>query len=246
MPIRTGRRFSPRRTFLFGTQGVGKSTLAAQDKRAIFLPIEDGVDDIDCHSFDPAQSYVEFLANLEWLHVKEHSYGTIVIDTADWLERLIHADVCRIKQVQNIEDIGYAKGYVFALNQWRETLAGLSVLRQDRGLAITFVAHSRTERFESPDTDSYDRYVPKLHRLATDLLLQWCDEVFFASYKVNTIKTDEGFNRKKTKGIGTGERVLHCVERPAFVAKNRLGMPAEIPFDWHEYAKYLPAAEAAA
>ena len=47
-------------------------------------------------------------------------------------------------------------------------------------------------------------------------------------------------NRKKTKGTGTGERIIRTTERPAHVAKNRLNLPDELPLDWTAYAQYLP------
>ena len=36
------------------------------------------------------------------------------------------ADVCRRRNVESIEDIPYGKGYVFALNEWRRFLEGLT------------------------------------------------------------------------------------------------------------------------
>jgi hypothetical protein len=68
---------------------------------------------------------------------------------------------------------------------------------------------------------------------------EWCDEVLFATFRVYTKQTDEGFDRKRTQGIGTGERIIRTVERPAHVAKNRLNLPEEMPLDWDVYAKQL-------
>ena len=33
--------------------------------------------------------------------------------------------------------------------------------------------------------------------------------------------------------IGTGRRLLHVVEKPAYVAKNRYGLPDTLPLDWN-------------
>ena len=46
---------------------------------------------------------------------------------------------------------------------------------------IVLIAHARIERFENPETESYDRYVPRLHRLASQVVQEWCDEVLFAT-----------------------------------------------------------------
>ena len=150
-----------------------------------------------------------------------------MVDSLDWLERLIWAEVCRKRNVESIEDIGYAKGYVFALTQWREFLEGLSALRNDKGMMVVLIAHARIERFENPETESYDRYVPRLHRSRRRSSRSGATRSSSPRYKVYTKQTDEGFDRKRTQGIGTGERIIRTVERPAHVAKNRLNLPEE-------------------
>lgn len=237
--IHSGKRRAPRRVMLYGTHGVGKSTFAAQADRPIFIPTEDGLGEIDCDKFPLARSYAEAMKCLEALYTEKHDYRAVVVDSLDWLERLIWTEVCRQRSVDNIEDIGYGKGYVFALTQWRDFLAGLEALRNERGMTVILIAHAKIERFENPETDSYDRYSPRLHKSGSAIVQEWCDEVFFATYKVYTKQADEGFNRKKAKGVGTGERVMYTTERPAHVAKNRLNLPDELPLDWNAYASFF-------
>ncbi|MEW4530622.1 ATP-binding protein [Maioricimonas sp. JC845] len=248
--VESGRKTVPRRVMLFGTHGIGKTSFAASAPEPIFIQTEDGLAEIDCHRFPLARSFPDVLQALAELYTSEHPFRTVVIDSLDWLERLIHADVCTQRQVENIEDIGYAKGYTFALTQWRDVLDGLDALRNERGMGIVLIAHARIERFENPETETYDRYVPRLNRHASALIQEWCDEVLFATYRVHTKLQEEGFGRKRAKGIGTGERIIRTVERPAHVAKNRLNLPEELPLDWHKYARFCgpnrPAAEAPA
>jgi hypothetical protein len=224
---------------LYGTHGIGKSTFAACAPKPVFIQTEDGLGEIECDKFPLTTTFDQAVQALSELYSEKHSYRTVVIDSLDWLERLIWNEVCRKRNVESIEDIGYAKGYVFALTQWREFLEGLSALRSDKGMMIVLIAHARIERFANPETDSYDRYVPRLHRLASQVLQEWCDEVLFATFKVYTKQTDEGFDRKRTQGIGTGERIIRTVERPAHMAKNRLSLPEEMPLDWNVYAQHL-------
>ena len=40
--IHTGRRHSPPRFLIYGTEGIGKSTTASQAPKPIFIPTEDG------------------------------------------------------------------------------------------------------------------------------------------------------------------------------------------------------------
>ncbi|MEZ4651966.1 MAG: ATP-binding protein [Candidatus Eisenbacteria bacterium] len=236
--IATGTTPRRRRALVYGVHGVGKSTFAASAPNPIFIQTEDGLGDIECHRFPLAESFSEVMAALADLYSHEHEYETVVVDSLDWLERFIWAEVCRDRGVGSIEDIGYAKGYVFALTHWREFLEGLAALRLDRDMTVVLLAHSKIERFENPETESYDRYVPRLHKSASHLIQEWCDEVLFATYRVYVKQTEEGFGRKRVHGIGSGERILRTAERPAHMAKNRLGLPDEIPLAWTAYAEH--------
>jgi hypothetical protein len=237
--VMCGKAPAPRRVMLYGTHGIGKSTFASCAPKPIFLQTEDGLGEIDCDKLPLVTSFAEAMGALSELYTEQHPYQTIVVDSLDWLERIIWAEVCRKRNVENIEEIGYAKGYVFSLTQWREFLEGLSALRADRGMTAVLIAHARIERFENPETESYDRYVPRLHKLAAAIVQEWCDEVLFATYKVYTKQSDEGFNRKRTQGVGSGERIIRTQERPAHVAKNRLNLPDELPLDWNTYAQHM-------
>jgi hypothetical protein len=234
--IQKGRTLMPRRVMLYGVHGVGKSTFGAMAETPIFITTEEGTNDIDCDRFPLATTFGDVLNSLSALYSEEHGYQTVVIDSLDWLERLIWAEVCAKRGVETIEDIGYAKGYVFALTHWREIFAGLDALRTDRGMQVILIAHAAIEKFANPETDTYDRYVPRLQKLASALVQEWCDEVLFATYRVHTKTQSEGFDRKRTQGIGTGERILRTTERPAHVAKNRLNLPDELPLDYRVFA----------
>ena len=129
-----------------------------------------------------------------------------------------------------------------ALEPWREVLDGLNALRNERGMMVILIAHAKIERFENPETDAYDRYSPRLNKHASALIQEWCDEVLFATYKVHTKQTEEGFDKTRTRGIGTGDRIIRTTERPAHMAKNRMSLPEEMPLDFRVYAEHLGSA----
>ena len=245
MPLTTtkGKQSKPRRIMLYGVHGIGKSTFAAGAPNAVFLPTEDGIADIDCESFPLAESYDDVIGYLTQLATEDHDRETLVVDSVDWLERLIWQKVIeefptteKGKAVENIEDYGYAKGYKFAMKWWREILRYLEGLRTHKGLTLVLLAHSRAERHTPPDNDAYDRYSPKLHKEASEVLQEWCDEVFFANYQVFTKKEGSGFNERNI-AVGTGNRVMHTAEMPAYKAKNRIdNLPLTLPLSWQEYA----------
>ncbi|GAB5501169.1 MAG: hypothetical protein PsegKO_34800 [Pseudohongiellaceae bacterium] len=113
-------------------------------------------------------------------------------------------------------------------------------------MAIVQIAHTDIRRFDSPEHEPYDRYVIKLHARASALLQEHADVVLFANYRINTVKSDVGFNKKITRALGSGERVIHTEERPAFLAKNRYGLPETLPLHWPAFEEALSAAMAPA
>lgn len=243
--INKGRQSRPRRIMIYGVHGIGKSTFGAMAPTPIFVPTEDGIADINTDSFPLAETYEEFLANLTTLATEEHGYQTVVIDSVDWLERLIWDRVIvdrprteKGAEVKNIDDYGYGKGYTYASMQWSEVRRALNFLRLQKSMAIILIAHAKVEKFENPETEAYDRYSPKLHKQASATLQEWCDEVLFANYRTYTRSEDLGFNKDRTIATGSGERILRTTERPAHVAKNRCGLPDEIALDWREYARH--------
>jgi hypothetical protein len=241
--ITRGRQIGPRKTLEYGTSGIGKSTWASMAPSPIFLPTEDGLKDIDCSAFPVLGSLSEFMTALGSLCKQPHDYKTVVIDSLDWLERLIWTKVCADSGVDSIGRIKWGEGYNRAADHWRNILAPLDYLCTNRGMAPILIAHAHIVPFANPETDGYDRYVPKLHKHATSLIVEWCDEVFFASYQVFTRKAEERAGERNI-GVSKGERVLRTTERPFCIAKNRLNLPDELPLDWREYAKFLPGAQA--
>jgi hypothetical protein len=230
---------------VYGTPGIGKSTFAAGAPHPIFIPTEDGLDEIDCARLPLATTLDEVLAALAELRTQPHDYETVVLDSLDWLERLIWDKVCAEFGVKNIEkaDGGYARGYTHALTHWREVIDSLNLLRNQRGMVIVLIAHAKIEKFEDPESPPYDRYSPRIHKHAAALVTEWCDAVLFATRKMRTQTEDAGFGRKRTTahavGKDGGERVLRCVGGPGCLAKNRYGLTEEIPLSWAAFVAAL-------
>lgn len=220
---------APPRVVLYAPHGVGKTTWACGAYAPILLPTEDGKGLLDVPSFPLLKSWSDVMDAIGALFQESHEYSTLIIDSLDWLEPIVWAETCRKHEKADIEAFGYGKGYLAACEQWRIIFDGLKALREEKNMAIVLLAHTEIKRFEAPDTEPYDRYKIKLQERAAALVEEWADCVLFANYKTHIAKADVGFNKKVARGVGTGERVLYTEERPAHRAKNRYGLPAELP-----------------
>lgn len=242
--IQSGRENRPPRVMIYGQEGVGKSTFGAKAPKPVFIQTEDGLSEIDCRKFPLTRTFNEVLAQLTALRDEAHDFQCAVIDSLDWLERLIFDEVCREYGVRSIEkaDGGYGRGYTHALTHWRKVIALLNELRDKRGMLVILIAHAKVERFEDPESAAYDRYTPRLHKHAASLISEWVDAVLFATKRFRVQKEGAGFNERNIAapiGADGGERIIRTVGGPACVAKNRFALPAEIPLSWDAFVAAL-------
>lgn len=235
------------RIFVYAPEGIGKTSFAAGAPDPIFICTEDGLGTLDVAHFPLATTAGQVDEALAALYTGEHSFGTVVIDSVDWLDTLIWRE---IEAKYDAKDLAYGKGAVIAAERWRGYLEGLNALRNERGMVVILIGHTQIKRFDSPETEPYDRYQPKLQERSSALLREWCDAVLFANYRTVIRKAEVGFNKEVARGISTGERLLYTAETPAYMAKNRYGLPASLPLDWQALAQAIapsttPAALAA-
>lgn len=232
--IQRGGGNKPPRVVIHGTPGVGKTTFAACAPEPIFIQCEDGLGQLDVDAFPLAATWDNVMAAFGSLYTEPHEYKTLVVDSLSALEELIWQQVAKAANKGNIEDLGYGKGYIIALDYWKQFWDGINALR-DKGMMPVLIAHSNIKRYDSPEVEPYDRYQIKLHERAFQLVYERADVIGFANYETNVTKAEVGFNQKVARGIGTGRRLLHLNEKPAYIAKNRYSLPDSIPLDWSEF-----------
>jgi hypothetical protein len=235
--INQGRKPRPRRVLVYGENGVGKSSFAAQWPSPLFLNLEDGIGDIEVDSTDVIRSVSEFYGILTQLH--ETRYETIVVDTIDWLEKLICSEVAKSQGKTTIEEIGFGRGYQAVEAQWQNILAGFSFI-WNHGKHVVFTCHESIEKFTNPEGDSFNYWRPSLHPKGSGCLTEWCDEVFFLRFRTSTVQKQEGFGTKRSLGVGGKERYICTTKTAAYEAKNRLGLPDEIAPNFDAIKGYLP------
>lgn len=231
----------PQRVLIYGTEGIGKSTFAANAPAPIFLCSEDGTASLNVARFPEPRTWPEAFEAIRELGTTQHEYKTLAIDSVDWLEPLIWRYLLDRDypgdDSATIEKYGYGKGYTAALDEWRKFLAALDRLRKAKGMWIVLVGHSHVKTWKNPAGQDFDRYQLKINDKAAGLLKEWSDAVLFAHYETFTTEDER---TKRVRGV-TGARVIETTRTAAWDAKNRDSLPEQLPLSWEDFAVALKA-----
>ena len=241
--ITKGKRLRAPKIVIYGPPKVGKSTFAATAPNPIGILTESGIDNIDVSAFPVAETFENVMQAIATLYTDAHEFQTVFVDSLDWLEPLILTKVCRDNGVDNIEKIGFGKGYIFADDLWKQFFAGLDALRNDKSMTIICIAHEQLTKVKDPSqANDYDSYSLKLNKRATALVNEWADIIGFAQHEIYTRQVDPNNKlNKDVKATTTGARKLHLNPHPAYVAGNRYGIP-DTPLSWAAFAQAMAAA----
>lgn len=216
---------------LYGPAGIGKTTFGASLPAPILVPTEDGLGKINVKHFPVAKTFDELIGNLKSLLDEEHEFKSVILDSLDWAEQLWEQKTCDVLGFKTIEAAGYGRGYKEAVKFVDVIIDILGRLRDEKNMVICLIAHAEIKRFEAVTVDPYDRYQIKLNKRACARFMESVDAIFFANYKLGTVKTQGNKGQTHTKTV-QGDRVLFTEERPEFVAKNRYALPAEMEMNW--------------
>jgi len=227
--IRKGIEAAPRKVVIHGNPKIGKSSLAAAAPDALLIPTEDRVKHIDCAKTDVVTRFEEIMEIFEYL-IQGTPYRTVIIDTLDWMEPMLHDYICRKKGFKSLHDpkdneVNYYKGLmVHAVEGWKMFLQNCDMLREQANMNIILVAHSAVEKVSPPDSETYGRYTLKIDKYAVSVVEEWADVIAFYNHEVVVSKSD---NKKIGKALNVdGNRILNLQSTsPAWLSGNSFGLP---------------------
>lgn len=235
MQITRGALKEPERIIIHGAPGIGKSSLAAQMPRPLFLDLEHGTQQLDVARVDNIATWAQLNATLHSLASEDTGFETLVIDTLDRAEWLCHQHVCELARVPSIEKVGkFGAGWTAAYEHFRGFAKRLEEIRARRRMKIILISHSKVEKVPNAAGDDFDRWTLKVNKQIAGMFYEGFDAVLFARLNTYTRTTENG----RTRGVGD-DRVIETQESPAWLAKNRYGLPKQINLDWTELAAGL-------
>ncbi len=230
-------RRSPTRMILYATEGWGKTSFAAQAPEPIFMMTrgETGLWTLMnsgrlpaniAHFPDPVMGWNQAIKDINALQTQPHRFKTLVIDTANGLERILHEHVCTEHFHGEWGDNGFQgfqRGPRVAIQPLVSFLTQLDCLR-DKGMSIILLMHAQVATFKNPEGPDYDRFTPAVDKTTWNELHRWADLIIFGHRTAPTVTTA---TKRQTKGKLTSTdqpRVLMTERRPSFDAKNRHGL----------------------
>ena len=248
MNITRGKIPGAKKICIYGVEGVGKSTFASHFPDPVFIDTEDSTKELDVARFDKPTSWEMLLQEVRYVIDHPEVCKTLIIDTLDWAEKLCIKSVCAKYQKSGLESFDYGRGYTFAYESFGELLNLLSEVT-NRGIHVVLTAHATTKRREQPDEfGTYDCWGLKLidspKCSIANMVKEYVDILLFVNYKVMVVAADDKGKKHKAQG---GKRIMYTTHSPCWDAKNRLGLPEELPLDFSALAQYisLPASPTA-
>lgn len=230
MQIIDGAIQSAQKVVVYGPEGIGKSTFASMFPNPIFIDTEGSTKKLSVKRFERPTSWEMLISQVQYVksNYKILNCSTLVIDTADWAERLCSTHVCAKAKKNGIEDFGYGKGYTYLAEEFGK-LPNLCEDLVELGINVVITAHAQMRKFEQPDEmGSYDRWELKLTKYVSPIIKEWADTLLFANYQTNVVKVDD----KKYKAQGGTKRIMYTTHNACYDAKNRDNLPEMLPFEY--------------
>ncbi len=239
--IQRGKQAGPVRLIVHGAGGTGKSTFASGAPSPLFLDTEARTGHLNVARVAPS-SWEEVQSVLRELITDPGEFRTLVIDTLDSLELLIHRAVCATNEWKHIEEPGFGKGYAPVMLEWARFNTACELLR-NKGVMVLMLAHSAIRTVTAPGGDCYDMMAIKLKggakTNAGDFVAEKADLVGYAHFEDLTRKASK--NDAKAKAVTTGARLLTFAHSPVFQTKRGVDFPDEIPLTWAAFEAALGA-----
>lgn len=227
--VTKGKKYAPVRAVIYGSEGIGKSTLASQLPEPLFIDIEGGTAQLDVARIDTPTTWEMLISEIVFVRDNPDVCRTLVIDTADRAQALCESALLMEAGVDSIEKIGggYGKGYTALLEKFRKDF----LYRLDeviaKGINVCLLAHAVMRKQESPEDPPFDRWELNLQKKIAPEVRAWADLLLFCNFRIIAVEENG-----RTKAKGQARRLMYANHRPTFDAKNRYGLPDEMPLEY--------------
>lgn len=228
MKIVTTSISKPPKLAIYGQPGAGKSRFAASCPKPFFIRTEDRHDHLNVQTHEGVcNSYGMLIEILDWLATEKHDFKTVVLDTADSAEKLVHGKTCADAGVDNIlhpKVFPFYSGFVRAAAIWEgEILARLATLNEKRKMMPVIISHYETKHVEHPQYGNYPKFTLGVDKRCGAKIFKFCDIVGFLEFATQAAG-EEGALRLKS----SNRRILRLKPRAFWETKESYNLPDSI------------------
>lgn len=227
------------KVLIYGTAGIGKSTLASKFKNPIFLDIEGGLNYMDVARTPVIKSAEEFDRYIIELakatkEGNKKEFDTVVIDSVDWLVRKYSEQIAGVgynekgdrvtsqKELtetlsKNLMDAngGFGKAKEHLENYIRSKLLPNLQLLNSLGYGIVLIAHAYSVSLLAEDGMEAERIAPKI------------DPPTIGKKPIAAPAFEEWVDSILYVKKSAGDRVIQVESDDFALAKNRIGLTGE-------------------
>lgn len=233
----SGEKKDPDRILLIGMDKVGKSTWANGAPNPVFIGPESGWGEMSVTTTpEPVVDWRDLNKWVQSFAAGGHDRKTMVLDSIDWIEPMLHKHLCRTEGWKDIEAAGYGKGWILAADKIRELLSNLDECRMKAGMEIILISHSVVRTFTNPSGTDYSGYEMAVNKKLAAVVRQWVDTIGFAIH--------EATFKDKQRAV-TGLRHLHVSNAHGWDAGSRWDLPPKLPLEYAAYAEARDSANSA-
>lgn len=209
---------------IYGKAKVGKSTLAMQAPNPVCCDVEDGLGWIDGEKW-PCSDWKSFKGVCD--RFVESQYQTLVIDTADMLEKHLWEWIMHEHKLRSMA-ADWQAGYALAAQEWVRELKILRHYAATSKKNFLFTAHQNVIDITNTEGEAYEQATINLHKKSVEHFFAQMDFCAHAHFELVTRKNEA----KDILGITSGKRLLNvgCETLSAMVG-NRFGITGKVPMD---------------
>lgn len=209
-----------------GRNGVGKTTLGALFPDPFFIRLEEGLKAIE-HMENvivtpKIKKIEEVLDWLERLRKEKHDRKACIFDSISAMDAMGEHEIVVKDGATNLNSAcgGFGAGGRILARKMTEIRERASLLQEERGMHVVFLAHSQVETLRPQDSEPYDVLDLKMNPKSRGPFTEDVDVVAFLRLKTDT----EQAGKDRRIAVSSGRREIVCYAHAALSAKNRLGI----------------------
>ena len=214
--------------FLYGPEGIGKTTFASKADDPLIIATEAGYKFVEAY-VEETSTWEEFVATIDAIEVAWRDdpdgfrYGALAVDTVDNAFALCQSFVCTKLGIDHPSDEEWGKGYQAVSTEFTHQMTRLALI--DKQLIL--ISHEKTIEVKGRVLKTM-KIVPTLSSTGRRVILPMVDIIGHCGYRMGA------------DGEATSERVIEFNPSETMEAKDRTGLlPKVLPLNYTAFRQYL-------